>query len=132
MDSTATVSSQSTGTRLPTRKQVIWLFGFSLVVAGIVWLTLYEVRHVALTNPANPADLARCIANHPGIDTVTLAAACPDHLKVIFAARNPNRNAISTFIILMIGGYLYLIYHYSRRGPSFGRSIPPAKAENSP
>lgn len=111
----------------PSRRQLIWLLGFSVFVAFLVWLTLDQIRDVAIENKTDPAEHAACIAAFDPASGQSLETACPEHGKVIFAARNPIRNALLIFTVLMVGGYVYLLFHYSSWGPSFGSdpNIPP-------
>ena len=109
----------------PTRRQVLWLLGFSIFVAALVWMTLDQIRDIALENTTDPAEHAACIAAYDPASGQSIDEACPEHGKVIFAARNPIRNAIIIFVLLLGGGYIYLIYHYSNWGPSFGSAVPP-------
>jgi hypothetical protein len=111
--------------RLPDRKTVLWLIAVSLLIAGLTWLTLYEIRDTALHNRPDPDAHAACLAAHTGADAAAIDKACPNHAKVIFAARHPLRNALILLILLLVGGYCYLIFHRSRWGPSFGKRLPP-------
>ena len=109
----------------PSLRQVLWLLGFSIFVAFLVWMTLDQIRDIAIENKTDPAEHAACVAGFDPASGQSVEEACPEHNKVIFAARNPIRNAIIIFVLLLGGGYIYLIYHYSNWGPSFGSAIPP-------
>jgi len=108
------------------RRHLVWLFGLALAIALLVWWTLYEVKDVALHNTPDSAVHAACIAGFDATSGQSVDQACPPHAKVIFAARHPVRNAIIIFILLLGGGYAYLRFHFSSRGPSFGHRVPPA------
>ena len=78
----------------------------SLVVAAMVWWTLYEIKLIAEDNAPTAAETAQCIADlEPGLDP---ANECPTGADVIWAARNPLRNAVIVFALGLTAGYIAL------------------------
>jgi hypothetical protein len=110
----------------PSLVQCLWLLGVTLLTSGLVLLTLHEIQSVALNNHPSSEAKAACIANRDPNSTKSVTVDCPDHSRVIFAAQNPVRNTVIVFVLLLVGGYLYLMFHRSRWGWSFGQRVPPA------
>ena len=87
---------------------MFWLAALSLVVAALVWLTLYEIKVVAEDNAPTAAETAQCRADLDPASTADPTVACPAGADIIWAARNPLRNALAVFVLGWAAGSLAL------------------------
>jgi hypothetical protein len=85
---------------------MVIMAAIALVIAAMVWLTLYEIKLIAENNAPTAAETAECIAAlEPGADP---AVECPTGADVIWAARNPLRNAAIVLVLCLVAGYIAL------------------------
>jgi hypothetical protein len=85
---------------------VVWIAAISLVVAALVWLTLYEIKVVAEDNAPTAAETAQCRADLDPGSEVDPGTVCPSGDDVIWAARHPVRNAVAVFVLGLFAGSL--------------------------
>jgi hypothetical protein len=91
------------------RRAAVWLTGIALFVAAMTWLSLYQIKVTAADHPPTQGEIAQCKAELDPNSTVDPDVACPPTAHVLWAARHPLRNAIVTFVVLMILGYDVII-----------------------
>jgi hypothetical protein len=91
------------------RRATIWLTGIALFVAAMTWLSLYQIKVTAEDHPPTQGEIAQCKAELDPNSTVNPDVACPPTAHVKWVARHPLRNAIVTFVVLMILGYDVII-----------------------
>jgi hypothetical protein len=93
----------------PSRSSIPWLIAISLVVAGMVWFTLWQIQSIAIENARTPDEAAQCVAELPESQQAEADDLCSTEPNVILAARNPVRNSLIVFGLCLVVGYLYLV-----------------------
>jgi hypothetical protein len=93
----------------PSRTTIPWLVGLSLLVSFLVWATLWQIKSIAIDNARTPEEAAACIAELPADQQALADEQCTTEPDVIWAARNPVRNAIIVFGLCLLIGYAYLL-----------------------
>ena len=106
----------------PPITQLAWLAAISLVVAGMVWLTLAQIRSIAIDHAPTADEIAQCRAALAPQDQAAWTEHCETGAEIIWAARHPLRNALAVLFLLLVLGYATLIL--SRRTRPAGDNIP--------
>ncbi len=99
----------------PSRTTIPWLIAISAVIAGMVWFTLWQIQTIAIENARTPAEAAECVAELPADQQTRADEECTTEPNIIWAARNPVRNSVVVFGLLLVIGYVYLLLN---RGPA--------------
>jgi hypothetical protein len=105
------------------RTQLIWLAAISIVIFGMVWLTLAQIRSIAIDHGPTQDEIAECRAGLPSDQQAEWTEHCETEPRIIWAARHPLRNSLGVLALLLVVGYLTLLLN--DRGPRPpDRSIP--------
>lgn len=89
-------------------KTLAWLLAISLVIFGMVWLTLYQIRTIAIDHGPTPDEIAQCRAALAPDEQPRWTEFCETEPEIIWAARHPHRNALAVLAILLATGYATL------------------------
>ena len=103
-------------------KTLIWLVAICLVVFGMVWLTLYQIRAIATDHGPTPDEIAQCRAALPPEQAESWTEHCETEPRIIWAARHPHRNALAVLALTLMVGYVTL--HASFRYQSPREDVP--------
>ena len=104
-------------TRTLEPKTWAWLVAICLVVFGMVWLTLYQIRTIAIDHGPTPDEIAQCRAALSPEQAAEWTEHCETEPRIIWAARHPHRNALAVLILLLIVGYAALALNQAHRTP---------------
>jgi hypothetical protein len=106
-----------------TLKTMAWLVAICLVIFGMVWLTLYQIRAIATDHGPTPDEIAQCRAGLAPEQAAEWTEHCENEPEIIWAARHPLRNSLAVLALLLVAGYLTLLLN-SRSAHPPGNSIP--------
>ena len=93
----------------PNRRSIPWLIAISVVIAGMVWFTLWQIQTIAIDNARTPTEAAECMAQLPADQRANPGDQCSTEPNIIFVAQNPVRNTIIVFGLCLVIGYVYLV-----------------------
>ena len=104
-----------------TPRKVLWLIGIALFTAVLLWAALYQVKSAAEDNAPTAAETAQCIAELDAQNQANAEEACPTGPDMKWAAREPLRNSVVVFVLLVIAGCLTLLVDHKVRQSNSGR-----------
>jgi hypothetical protein len=104
-------------TRTLEPKTLAWLVAICLVVFGMVWLTLYQIRTIAIDHGPTADEIARCRAELPPGQQAAWTEHCEVEPRIIWAARDPLRNSLGALALLLVLGYAALVFNQMHRTP---------------
>jgi hypothetical protein len=105
------------------KTQLLWLAAISVVIFGMVWLTLAQIRTIAIGHGPTADEIAECRAELPNEQQAEWTEHCETEPRIIWAARHPLRNSLGVLALLLVAGYLTLLLN-NRTARSPGNSIP--------
>jgi len=104
------------------RTALLWLAAIAIVVAGMVWLTLAQIRSIAIDHAPTREEIAQCRAGLTPEEQAAWTEHCETGADIIWAARHPLRNALAVFVLLLTIGYATLALSRAIRPP--GDDVP--------
>lgn len=96
---------------------LVWLVAISLAVFGIVWLTLYQIRTIAIDRGPTAGEVAECRAALSPDEAVEWTERCETEPHIIWVARHPLRNSLALLVLLLVVGYAALDLNRRYRSP---------------
>lgn len=109
--------TRSPGTQNLKPRTLAWLVAISLVVAGMVWLTLYQIRTIAIDHGPTSDEIAQCRAGLSPDEAAEWIEHCETEAEIIWAARHPLRNSLAVLVLLLAVGYATLALNQRYRNP---------------
>jgi hypothetical protein len=103
--------TQSLGTQNLKPKTLAWLVAISLVIAGMIWLTLYQIRTIAIDHGPTADEIAQCRAGLSPDEAAEWTEHCETEAEIIWAARHPLRNSLAVLVLLLITGSAAVALH---------------------
>ena len=109
-------------TSIPTTRNLepktwAWLLAISLVIFGMVWLTLYQIRTIAIDHAPTADEIAQCRAALSPDEAAEWTEHCETEPHIIWAARHPLRNSLVVLALLLVLGYAALVFNQVHRTP---------------
>lgn len=80
----------------------------AIFVAGMVWLTLAQIRTIAIDHAPTLDEIAQCRAGLAPEEQADWTEHCETGADIIWAARHPLRNALAVLALLLTLGYATL------------------------
>ena len=103
--------TRSPGTQNLKPETLAWLAAICLVVAGMVWLTLYQIRTIAIDHGPTLDEIAQCRAGLSPDEAAEWIEHCETEAEIIWAARHPLRNSLAVLVLLLIAGSAAVALH---------------------
>jgi hypothetical protein len=100
------------------KTQLIWLTAIAFVIFGMVWLTLAQIRSIAIDHGPTADEIAECRAGLPAEQQAEWTGHCETEPRIVWAARNPLRNSLGVLAVLLVAGYLTLLLNNRAARPT--------------